>query len=39
MNHHLKNKKKRLLLKGTDKYDKITYRDKIMLLKKVVVDD
>ena len=39
MNHLLKHKKKRLLLKGTDKYDKITYRDKIMLLKKVVVDD
>lgn len=31
-------KKKRFLIKGTEKYDKITYRDKILLLKKVLID-
>ncbi len=38
MSSELKNKKKRILLKGTEKYDKISYRDKILLLKRVVID-
>lgn len=38
MSCDLKNKKKRFLVKGTEKYDKITYRDKILLLKKVLID-
>ena len=39
MSQHQKSKKKRFLLKGTDKYDKISYRDKIMLIKKVIIDN
>ena len=39
MSQQQKPKKKRYLLKGTDKYDKISYRDKIMLIKKVIIDN
>jgi hypothetical protein len=39
MVQHQKHKKKRFLLKGTDRYDKITYRDKILLLKRVLIDN
>ena len=31
-------KKRRFLVKGTEKYDKICYRDKLLLLKKVLLD-
>jgi hypothetical protein len=33
-----RNKKKRFLVKGTEKYEKISYREKILLLKKVLID-
>ena len=38
MDSDLKYKQKRFLVKGTEKYDKICYRDKVLLLKRVLLD-
>ena len=37
-NQEIKVQQKRYLTKGNDKYNKVTYRDKILLLKRVICD-